>query len=182
MTIIHIFGASGSGTSTLGQALAKELGLTWLDTDNYYWLPSDPPFQEKRPIPQRVEMIKQAFAENPQGCVLSGALESWGHELVPYFDAAIFVRLEKEERLKRLKERGIKRYGDRALPGGDMYENEQEFIAWAAHYEDSTQTGRNLKRHLAFIETLPCPILELDSMEDPQKLTEKAVGFVRGIA
>lgn len=35
---IHILGASGVGTSTLGAALSKRLPHTHLDTDNYYWL------------------------------------------------------------------------------------------------------------------------------------------------
>ncbi|MEM6738348.1 MAG: shikimate kinase [Bacteroidota bacterium] len=38
---IHIFGASGSGVTTIGKALSKELDLSYFDTDDYYW---------KRPI------------------------------------------------------------------------------------------------------------------------------------
>jgi len=32
---IHIFGASGVGATTLGLALAKQLGAKFLDTDTY---------------------------------------------------------------------------------------------------------------------------------------------------
>jgi len=35
--IIHIVGASGARTTTLGQALEKEYGYTWQDTDGYFW-------------------------------------------------------------------------------------------------------------------------------------------------
>jgi adenylate kinase family enzyme len=45
---VHILGASGSGTTTLAQALAARLGCPHYDTDHYYWLPSDPPFQHIR--------------------------------------------------------------------------------------------------------------------------------------
>lgn len=31
--IIHIFGASGSGTSTLGKKICDELGYKFMDTD-----------------------------------------------------------------------------------------------------------------------------------------------------
>lgn len=41
---IHITGASGSGTTTLGRALAQALGWRYLDADRYYWLPTSPPF------------------------------------------------------------------------------------------------------------------------------------------
>lgn len=38
---IHILGASGVGTSTLGKALADKLNYCHLDTDDYYWLPQN---------------------------------------------------------------------------------------------------------------------------------------------
>ncbi len=41
---IHIFGAAGSGTSTLGSHLAREIGGCHLDADSYYWHKSEPPF------------------------------------------------------------------------------------------------------------------------------------------
>jgi adenylate kinase family enzyme len=47
-------GASGSGTSTLAAALGKRLGIAHLDTDDYYWLPTDPPFEQARPTTERL--------------------------------------------------------------------------------------------------------------------------------
>ena len=44
---IHIFGASGCGTTTLGDAVAEKLPLTHFDVDDFYWRPTDPPFVEK---------------------------------------------------------------------------------------------------------------------------------------
>jgi uridine kinase len=41
---VHILGASGAGTTTLAQALAARLGCPQYDVDDYFWLPSDPPF------------------------------------------------------------------------------------------------------------------------------------------
>ncbi len=35
--IIHIVGASGARTTTLGQAFEKEYDYTGLDTDGYFW-------------------------------------------------------------------------------------------------------------------------------------------------
>ena len=48
MAKIHVLGASGSGTTTTAKALAKILGYVHLDTDNYFWEPSDIPFTQKR--------------------------------------------------------------------------------------------------------------------------------------
>ena len=48
--LLHIYGASGSGTSTLGRYLAEQFQYAFLDSDDYFWLPTDPKFTTKRPI------------------------------------------------------------------------------------------------------------------------------------
>ena len=55
--LIHIYGASGSGTSTLGRYLAEQFQYAFLDSDDYFWLPTDPKFTTKRPIEQRVPCL-----------------------------------------------------------------------------------------------------------------------------
>lgn len=179
MPNIHIFGASGSGTSTLGEALAKKLNQTWLDTDNFYWYPTDPPFTDKRPIEDRLDLLEKAFAKAPEGWVLSGAMESWGGPILPKFDYAIFMYLNGEERAKRLHQRSLDRFGKEALPGGKNYPQEKEFQEWAKHYESGHLGGRSLPRHEAFIKTLPCPVLRLRSEEPVATLLEQALAFIQ---
>ncbi len=45
---IHIFGASGSGVTTTGNALAEKLNYQYLDSDAYFWESSAVPFTVKR--------------------------------------------------------------------------------------------------------------------------------------
>ena len=40
--VIHIYGASGSGITTLGRKISEELGYKFMDTDDYFWLPTNP--------------------------------------------------------------------------------------------------------------------------------------------
>ena len=54
---VHITGAAGAGVSTLGVALAKNLELAYFDADNYFWLPTDPPYQLKRDVTDRTELL-----------------------------------------------------------------------------------------------------------------------------
>lgn len=61
-TIIHIFGPSGSGTTSLGRQMALNWGFRQLDSDDFYWLPTDPPFTSKRPPEQRLEQMEQAHS------------------------------------------------------------------------------------------------------------------------
>ena len=89
--LIHIYGASGSGTSTLGRYLAEQFQYAFLDSDDYFWLPTDPKFTTKRPIEQRVPLIRQDIAAAKNGAVLSGSLVGWGDALIPDFTLAVRV-------------------------------------------------------------------------------------------
>ena len=40
--IVHIYGPCGSGTSTLGREIGRRLGFRFLDTDDFFWLPTAP--------------------------------------------------------------------------------------------------------------------------------------------
>src|SRR5687767_2959720 len=68
---IHILGASGTGTTTLAALIAAEHGHRHLDTDQFYWLPTDPPFARKRPPEERLELLSEALGQ-AERWVLSG--------------------------------------------------------------------------------------------------------------
>ena len=51
---IHITGASGSGVTSLGRALADSLAMPHHDTDDYLWRPTIPPYRETRNYVRRV--------------------------------------------------------------------------------------------------------------------------------
>ena len=52
---ILIFGASGSGTTTLASEIETKTGFKHLDVDDYYWKKTNPPYQEKIPLTERNE-------------------------------------------------------------------------------------------------------------------------------
>jgi adenylate kinase family enzyme len=79
---LHILGASGSGTTTLGMALSAHFGYTQLDTDDYFWEPTDPPFQRPRDRDARQTLLAAALDVHPRW-VLSGSLCGLGGHLHP---------------------------------------------------------------------------------------------------
>ncbi|QUD86177.1 ATP-binding protein [Phenylobacterium montanum] len=169
---IHITGASGCGVTTLGAALAGRLGLAHLDTDSFYWLPTDPPFTDKRPVPERLALLDQTFADAPRGWALSGSLDGWGDPLIPRFDLVVFLQVPTEIRMARVIARERQRFGAAIDPGGAMHQASQDFRAWCAGYDAGGMAGRNLQRHLAWLEALPCPVLRLDGTEPTSALAE----------
>ena len=61
--------------------------------------------------------------------------------------------------MERLRQREHARFGERILPGGDMYETSQAFLAWAASYDEGGLDIRSRQRHDQWLSMLPCPIL-----------------------
>jgi adenylate kinase family enzyme len=159
---IHLFGASGAGTTALGRALAEALAIPHHDTDDYFWLPTVPPYRQKRAIEDRLRLMREMFL-NRSDWVLSGSLDDWGESIVPFFDLVVFVEVPADIRLERLRDRETRHFGpDAVRAGGWRYRETEEFIEWASHYEDGSREGRNLVRHLTWLGTLTCPVLRID--------------------
>ena len=158
---IHVLGASGSGTSTLGVALATRLGARHLDVDDYYWEPTEPPFVRPRPVAQRQRLLDVDLARQA-AWVLSGSLCGWGDRYIPRFDCVVFLRVPTALRLARLRRREEERFGDGLVPGGAMHENHRAFLAWAAEYDEGGPDMRSLARHRAWLARLACPVVSLE--------------------
>ena len=162
---IHIFGASGSGVSTLGRALSEALGFRFMDTDSYYWLPTDPPFREKRPVEERLRMIRED-RDTSGGGVLSGDCIGWGDVLIPEFTLVIRLETDTAIRLQRIRNRESERFGGRILPGGDMYEQHLSFLEWAGKYDTADTSMRSFQSHEEWQQKLTSDVLRLRG-EDP---------------
>jgi adenylate kinase family enzyme len=172
---IHVMGASGAGVTTLGRAVADTLSAPHHDTDDYYWVPTTPPYREKRARADRLSLMHAMFTPRPDW-VLSGSLDDWGGELGLLFDLVVFVRTQVEVRLARLRARELRRYGEAAMaPGGWQHREAEAFIEWASHYEDGTREGRHLTRHLAWLERLSCPVLHVDGTRRVADLAAEVV-------
>lgn len=167
--VIHIFGASGSGTTALGQKICDELGYVFIDTDDYFWLPTDPQYTHKRPRKERISMLRGAI-EKTSNAVISGSLVDWGDELIPLFTLAIRLETNTEVRMERLERREHKRFGKRIDMGGDMYENHTQFMEWARSYDDGGLDMRSKAKHDEWQKLLDCEILMLDGTKSLEHL------------
>lgn len=172
---ILVFGASGSGTSTLGRALAQKMGASFLDADDFYWAKTDPPFTEKIPLQKRSENLQKAL-EAEEGAILSGSLVSWGNYWLSAFDLAIFLHLPPTIRLQRLGARERERYGDLLEHDPERKANSKAFLEWAAQYDDPDFEGRSISQHEDWMKKLNCPILRIEGdveLKDKLAFVEK---------
>ena len=161
---IHLVGASGSGTTTLGRALAQYLGCPHFDTDHYFWVPTDPPFETIRPVEERHALLGTDLTGD--AWVLSGSLCGWGDVYVPRFDLVVFLSVPPEVRLARLRTRERERYGRKVEPGGPQHGKYEAFIAWAASYEDGSPAERSRRMHETWLAALACSVLRLEGTDD----------------
>jgi adenylate kinase family enzyme len=158
---IHITGASGSGTTTLGDAVARKTKALHLDADDFAWEPSEPPFVRRREPSQRSAMFMAAI-QDVERWVLSGSLLRWGDELMPMFDLVVFLRIPQDVRLARLEARESARYGSKIEPGGSQYESNLAFMAAARGYETGAYPVQNLVNARAWLQRLTCPVIEIE--------------------
>jgi adenylate kinase family enzyme len=158
---IHILGASGSGTTSLAAAIAARYGHRHLDTDDFFWMPTSPPFREQRPREERLTLLRQAFLDSASW-VLSGSLCGWGDSLIPRFELVVFLAVPPAVRLRRLRAREVARYGEQAIaPGGELREAHLEFLDWAGRYDSGGMEMRSRALHEAWLASLPCAVLRL---------------------
>jgi adenylate kinase family enzyme len=159
---IHITGASGAGVTTIGRALADALALPHHDTDDYYWVPTIPPYKVKRPVHDRLRLMHEVFVPRADW-VLSGAIDGWGGALTEMIDLVVFVSTPTDIRLARLREREARHFGVEATAeGGWRHSDTEEFVDWASHYDRGSREGRSRSRHEAWLAALKCPVVRVD--------------------
>ena len=147
---ILVTGASGSGTSTLGAALATQRGAQFLDADDYFWMPTQPPYKEKRSREERLANIIKSLARQSDS-VVAGSVMEWGEGLEKSFDFVVFLQVPTAVRLDRLVRREKERFGA-ANP---------EFLEWARKYDEGPPEGRSLSKHNAWLQTQQCPVIRI---------------------
>ncbi len=151
MRKILITGASGAGTTTLGRALAARLTLAFFDADDYFWLPTTPPYQKPVERTLRLEAILAKLRAHSEW-VLSGSVVNWGETLEDMFTLIVFRTVPKELRLARLVGREIARSG---AP-------KPEFIEWATRYDEGDLQVRSRALHEKWLSERKCAILRVD--------------------
>lgn len=163
-TRVLVTGASGSGTTTLGRALSRELGFAFLDVDDYFWVPTEPLYQQQRDPAARLSLLVADLAKVPRS-VTAGSVINWGGELEDSFSLVIFLTLQRELRLARLLEREVARFG-RA---------DSKFLDWAARYDESSVDVNSRAGDESWLNRRSCPVLRLEGdISVPERVARAA--------
>ncbi len=166
---LHVVGASGTGTTTLARAVADVWAVPHADADDYFWLPSAPPYVTKRPEVERVRLMTEIFVPR-EAWVLSGSMLGWGEDVIAHCDAVVFLTLDPTERLRRIEEREQVRHESSV-----DQEARSAFLEWARGYDDPSFGGRSRVAHERWLDNLVCPVLRLDSASPPEVLRHQVL-------
>ncbi len=154
---IAIFGLNGAGKSTLTHALAKELNYYEMDVEDYYFpeqkesrrdaleniatnaadFSYELPYSNSRSKAEVQEALLEDVKIHPN-FILAGVNMNWCEEILSRIEYAFWVKAPLEKRLERIQYREEKRFGKRALPGGDMFEQQKEFRKAVAGREEAS--------------------------------------------
>lgn len=158
---ILLFGGAGSGVTTLGEALSKKLDLPYYDSDNYFWLKTNPPFTQRGEPSDRNQLLLKDLKQT-EGWILGGSVINWGEYLFPNIDLVVFLYLPKAIRMDRVQKREWERYGEAIFTNPERQEQYHKFMAWAADYDDATGiANRTLKAHQLWLKKITAPVLNI---------------------
>ena len=153
-------------------------------SDDYFWRPTNPPYEEKREVAEILHLMGEVFL-NRAGWVLSGGIEGWGDSqgwgdsIIPLLDLVVFVYTPTEVRLQRLRDRDARQFGiDAVAAGGWRHKETEEFIEWASHYDDGSREGRSLARQRAWLSRLPCRIIQVDGARPRDELVQQVIAVI----
>ena len=170
---VAVVGLNGCGKTTLGRALARELGAFRMDVEDYFFPPSDAvPFTVSRTKDEARRLLLADMDKHPR-FVLSLVNGDWCEGLPTRLRCAVFLSAPKEVRLARIEDRERLRFGDRVLPGGDMYEQQWAFRAYVA--------GRTEAPIDRWLKSAGLPVLRLDTCRSIEDNTARASAFCRAL-
>ena len=166
-TGIIVCGLNGAGKSTLGRALAKELDFHFIDNEDLYFPKANPRYPYSSPRTR--EEVKQSLLREIQAhenFVFAAVKGDYGEAIAPFFQYAVLMDAPKDIRIRRVRDRSFMKFGDRMLPGGDLYEQEEKFFEMVRSREEDTVE--------AWAKSLSCPLIRVDGT----KAVEENVQFI----
>jgi adenylate kinase family enzyme len=171
-----ISGGPGSGYTATAQQISVVMGIPLFDSDAFFHKPSDPPFHEPYSPEERRSLLGAALAQ-ASSWIVSGSVATWGLESF-HPTHGVLLKVPKPVRLQRLKKRQREQFGLRIDPGGDMHEEHEAFLVWAAAYEERTGSGRNLATDRTFLMNHCDHFISLDHVADMVVRVEEIMSFL----
>ena len=171
-TGIIVCGQNGAGKSTLGKALAGRLNYHFIDNEDLYFPKADPDYIYASPrTREEVKRLLWGELKAHENFVFASVTGDYGKAVYPFFRYAVLLEASKDIRMERVKKRSFQKFGNRMLPGGDLYEQEERFFDFVrSRAEDAAEK---------WAQSLNCPIIRLDGTKPVEENINLIAEFIR---
>ena len=163
---IIVFGANGSGKSSLGRELARTIHYKYMDIEAYHFIKSVIPYTVARSREDCQRRLLADIKKHPS-FVLSAVTGAFGKEITSMYRCAVFLSAPLDVRMERIRQREYVQHGERIRKGGDMHQQHLKFLDFVA--------SRSLARIEQWAQTLACPVIRVDGTEPLVKNVEYIV-------
>ena len=152
---ILICGLNGTGKSTLGRILADRMGYEFIDNEDLFFPKTDPlyTFSSPRSEEEVIRLLEDKISGNNR-FVFAAVKGNYGGRLIALLDYIVLIEVSKQIRSNRVRDRSYQKFGDRILPGGDLYEKENKWFSLTDNRPDTYVTD--------WLETLDRPVIRID--------------------
>lgn len=169
---ILICGLNGAGKSTLGKNIAEKLNYRYIDNEDLYFPKTDPNYVYSSPR-TREEVTELLFQEikNHENFVFTSVKGDYGEDFYPFLQYAVLIDVPKDIRMQRIRNRSFKKFGDRMLSGGDLFEREESFFDLAKSRAENTVEE--------WIKCLNCPIIRIDGTKSVEENADYIIAIIQ---
>lgn len=169
---ILVCGLNGAGKSTLGRLLAARLGYDFIDNEDLYFPKTDGSylFASPRSREDAVRLLEEKIAGNSR-FVFAAVTGDYGDRLIRSLTCAVLLGVPKQIRSRRVRERSFARFGERILPGGDLFVKESEWFSLVDSRPEELVTD--------WLKNLPCPVIRLDGTLPPGQNVETLLPLLK---
>ena len=159
---IMICGLNGTGKSTLGRMLADRMRYEFIDNEDLFFSKTDSSymFSSPRSKEEVIRLLEERIRDNNQ-FIFAAVKGDYGDKLIASLDYVVLIEVSKQIRSQRVRDRSYQKFGDRILPGGDLYDQESKWFSLTESRLDTYVTD--------WLKTVNCPVIRVDGTLSVEK-------------